>query len=272
MAGVPGPAEESSPKGGASLGLEKAPNGRDLGGYLTRDGRTVVAGQLLRTEALSRLTAQDLAVLAGLGVRTVVDFRGEAEVGMSGPDLLPSGCTNLHLPVFAADHDIYVTLGALFTGGDESEQRRVLGDGGAERIMEDMYRWFVSDPAARAPYAQTLKRVADAGERPVLFHCTAGKDRTGWMGAIILTALGVPEETVFADYLLTNERQASLLDLFTGPDSVIDPELVRPLLDVRESYLRAAFDQVSQDFGTFRAFVEDGLGGDIEDLKSQLLE
>ncbi|GAB3671823.1 hypothetical protein GCM10027589_41060 [Actinocorallia lasiicapitis] len=256
--------------GGAGLGLEKAPNARDLGGYRTRGGRKVRSGLALRAESLSRLTDADLAVLTELDVRTVIDFRGPGEVRFSGVDRLPAGVEHRELPIFAADHDIYVTLAPLLTTDDKELQRRVLGDGGAEKIMTEMYRWFVSDPLPRAAFATTF-RLLTQGE-PVLFHCTAGKDRTGWMAAIVLTALDVPVETVYNDYLLTNYRQAPLIDLFKGPDSKIDPALVEPLLDVRQVYLDAAFEQVDREYGSFEAFVKDGLGCDLSALRAALLE
>ncbi|GAA3195200.1 tyrosine-protein phosphatase [Actinocorallia longicatena] len=256
--------------GGASLGLEKAPNARDLGGYRTRSGRRVRPGRALRAEALNQLTDDDLGILEGLGLRSVVDFRGPGETAYSGFDRVPAGVESLELPVFAADHDIYVTLAPLFTTDDHDLQRRVLGDGGAEKIMTEMYRWFVNDPLPRDAFATTFRLLSE-GE-PVMFHCTAGKDRTGWMAAIVLTALDVPVETVYNDYLLTNLRQAPLIDMFRGPDSKIDVALVEPLLDVRQGYLDAAFDEVGRRFGSFETFVKDGLGGDITALRGALLE
>jgi len=255
--------------GGTSLGLDRAPNARDLGGYVNVEGLTVREGVMLRAEALNQLTEDDVATLAA--VRTIVDYRSHGEIEAAGEDRLPAGAAYVHLPVFSPDHDIYLTLVPLVTGNDPVRQREVLGDGGAERIMISLYRWFVSDTTVRESFAETLRLISDPEARPVLFHCTAGKDRTGWMAAVLLTALGVHHETVVADYLLTNERQAPLIDMFKGPEFTIDPALLEPLLDVRPQYLQAAFDQVKQDFGTFPAFLRDGLGADEETLRKALL-
>jgi protein-tyrosine phosphatase len=255
--------------GGTSLGLDRAPNARDLGGYVNAEGLTVREGVVLRAEALNQLTEDDVTALAA--VRTIVDYRGHGEIEAAGEDRLPAEAAYAHLPVFAPDYDIYLTLVPLIVSNDPVQQHEVLGDGGAERIMISLYRWFVSDATAREAFAETLRLISDPEARPVLFHCTAGKDRTGWMAAVLLTALGVHHETVVADYLLTNERQAPLIDMFKGPASTIDPALIAPLLDVRPQYLQAAFDQVKQDFGTFPAFLRDGLGADEETLRKALL-
>ncbi|ROO88163.1 protein-tyrosine phosphatase [Actinocorallia herbida] len=256
--------------GGSSLGLESAPNARDLGGYKTADGRSVRPGLVLRTEALHQLTDADQARLRALGVRDVVDFRGAPEIAMSGEDLLPDGVSYHHLPVVAEDHDIYTLIAPLVTDPDPALQRQVLGDGRAEAIMVDLYRWFVSDAEAREPFARALHLVERA-EKPVLFHCTAGKDRTGWLAALLLTALDVPRETILADYLLTNERQRSLADLFQGHGSPIDPALLAPLLDVRAPYLEAAFDQADKEHGSVEAYLTDVLGADPDRLRARLL-
>ncbi|MDX6741410.1 tyrosine-protein phosphatase [Actinocorallia sp. A-T 12471] len=256
--------------GGLSLGLETAPNARDLGGYATADGRAVRPGLVLRTEALHQLSDADIARLRALGVRDVVDFRGAPEIAMSGEDLLPDGTSYHHLPVVAEDHDIYALIAPLVIDPDPELQRRTLADGRAEAIMVDLYRWFVTDAEAREPFARALSLVERA-ETPVLFHCTAGKDRTGWMAALLLTALDVPRETIMADYLLTNERQANLTDLFKGRASPIDPALLAPLLDVRAPYLEAAFDQAEKDHGSVEDFLTDALGADPDRLRSRLL-
>ncbi|MCD0449490.1 tyrosine-protein phosphatase [Actinocorallia sp. API 0066] len=256
--------------GGLSLGLEAAPNARDLGGYRTADGRAVRPGTVLRAEALHRLTDADLARLARLGVRDVVDFRGAPEIAMSGADLLPDGVTGHHLPVVSADHDVYTLITPLVTDPDPAAQHRVLGDGRAEAIMTDLYRWFVSDAEARAPFAHTL-RLIERGTGPILFHCTAGKDRTGWMAALLLSALDVPRESIVADYLLTNERQANLVDLFRTPESPIDATLLEPLLDVRPAYLEAAFAQAEAEHGTVQDFLTGPLGADLDVLRHHLL-
>ncbi|MEV4560617.1 tyrosine-protein phosphatase [Kitasatospora sp. NPDC049285] len=259
-----------------SLGLAAAANARDLGGYRTADGRTVRPGALLRTEALSRLGDRDRELLGGLGLRHVVDLRSLDEVRHHGPDLIPGlpvavlpvdanaaltvpaldgfGPTLHHLPVFAADFDLYVTLRRALAGGDERAKQEALGGGRATAMMTAMYRWFVTDAGARSRFAAVLRLIADADGGPVLFHCTAGKDRTGWTAALLLTALGVPREAVLADYLLTNDRAAHLI---ARTEAVL-----RPLARAEAAYLDAAFEELTAGWPTFEHFWHDGLGLD----------
>ena len=249
-----------------TLGLAAAPNARDLGGYRTADGRTVRRGVALRADALSRLKDADLDVLTALGVRTVIDLRGLNEVAENGADRLPEGggVRLVALPVYAAEHDIYLSLREVLAGQDAVAQQALLGNGGAERIMTEMYRWFVTDPGIRSLFADAVRLLADPDATPVLFHCTAGKDRTGWTAAILLTALGVDRDTVYADYLLTNERSAALteriMEMFRSNAVMEDPTLMMPVIRAEAAYLDAAFAAVAEGWPSFDAFLTDGLG------------
>ena len=251
-----------------SLGLHTAANARDLGGYRTADGRTVRTGVALRSDALNRLNDADLDVLTGLGVRTVVDLRGVNEVQENGADRLPAdGSVRLvHQPVYSPEHDIYISLRDVLAGADAVAQQALLGGGGAERIMSEMYGWFVTAPAMRVHFAETVRLLADPDATPLLFHCTAGKDRTGWAAAIVLTALGVDRATVYQDYLLTNDRSAALiqriLEVFRTNAVMEDPTLMLPVIRADASYLDAAFAAVDAGWPSFDDFLTDGLGLD----------
>lgn len=285
-----------------SLGLQGAANARDLGGYRTGDGRTVRHGVALRADALNRLTEADLAVMAGSGLRRVVDLRSLDEVREAGPDLIPGlptteishaeysatpvtvepadpdGLTLHHLPIFAADFDIYVALRNALAGRDAEVQRGLLGDGKAEQMMIGLYRWFVTDAVARDRFASVLRLLAAPDGPPVLFHCSAGKDRTGWVAALLLTALGVDRETVFEDYLLTNERSARLtehtVESFGTRGLMKEPTLLLPIFRAERGYLEAAYEEVTAGWVTFEKFWQDGLGLDddvLDGLRRNLL-
>ncbi|MBP0454538.1 tyrosine-protein phosphatase [Kitasatospora sp. RG8] len=285
-----------------SLGLQGAVNARDLGGYRAAGGTVLRHGVALRSDGLNRLTDADLGLLGSLGLRQVVDLRSLDEVREAGPDRVPGlpvaaiaaaemsatpitvepatpdGVTLHHVPVFAADFDIYVTLRDALADRSPEKQRALLGDGRAAAMMTGLYRWFVTDQVARERFAVVLRLLAAPDGPPLLFHCSAGKDRTGWTAAILLTALGVDRETVFADYLLTNERSAgiveNIVDSFFTRGLMQEPELLLPVFRAERSYLEAAFEEVATGWGTFQGFWRDGLGLDdevLEGLRANLL-
>lgn len=286
-----------------SLGLTGAANARDLGGYRTADGRVLRHGVALRADALNRLSDEDLDTLASYGLRQVVDLRSLDEVREAGPDRisgLPAaeipaeeysgtpitverstseGITLHHVPVFAADFDIYVAMRDALRGRDAEKQYALLGDGKAEEMMIGLYRWFVTDPLARERFATVIRLLAAPDGAPLLFHCSAGKDRTGWTAALVLTALGVDRDTVFRDYLLTNARSARVIDhivdSFYSRGVMKDPALLLPIFRADRIYLEAAFAEVANGWPTFDHFWHDGLGLDttvLDGLRTNLLD
>ncbi|WP_052391004.1 tyrosine-protein phosphatase [Streptomyces sp. NRRL B-24484] len=285
-----------------SLGLRGAVNARDLGGYRTADGRVVKPGAALRADALNRLGEDDLALLADHGLRQIVDLRSLDEVREAGPDIvrgLPTaeiaaaelsatpvtverttddGITLHHLPVFAREFDIYVALRNALADRDADKQRALLGDGRAEGMMIGLYRWFVTDAVARERFATVVRLLAEPGGTPLLFHCSAGKDRTGWTAALVLTALGVDRDTVYEDYLLTNERSAAIVehvvDSFGTRGLMKEPALLLPIFRADRTYLDAAYEEVAAGWPSFEDFWRDGLGLDdtvLDGLRANLL-
>ncbi|RKE20731.1 tyrosine-protein phosphatase [Streptomyces sp. TLI_171] len=236
-----------------SLHLASAPNFRDLGGYRTADGRWVKLGQVYRSDDLSKLTDQDLAKLHRLGIRTVFDLRTPAEQ-QSAPDRLPVGARAVSANV----------LGAADTGRFEVTDPQAAVD-----MMVAAERTMVSSDTARAAYSQLLAAADDRGA--VLFHCTAGKDRTGWGAAALLTALGVPQETVRADYLASNAYRAQVNAATLAQLPPAYRSVYQPLLDVRPEYLAAGFDEVEARYGSFDAYLRSGLGVNAKKLRQDLL-
>ncbi len=246
--------------------LEGAVNVRDLGGYRTADGLEVARGRVFRGDALHRLTPGDVTTLSGLGLRTVVDFRLPGEVLVNGEDRLPGGATRVSLPVPGGDVGTFYDL---IASGDHDRQRAELGQGRAAEFMLRVHRGFVADQRQRDGFGIALRMMADATRGlPLLYHCTSGKDRTGWMTAIALTALGVPHATVLADYLLSNDvyqsRYFKLTNDLAKTGMMREPGLLRPILELNASYLEAAFDEVGRRYGTFSEFMNRGLGMDAQ--------
>ena len=242
------------------VALDGAMNVRDIGGYRSVHGPEVVRGRLFRGDALSRLTNGDVERLDRLGLRTVIDFRTSGEVLIGGDDRLPYGVEFARLPVSGGDLE---AISELIAGGDHERQRRELGDGRAASFMAEMNRGFVTDPRQREAFGAALRLLCAPGRLPLLYHCTGGKDRAGWMTAIVLTALGVPRELVLRDYLLSNDfhrtdYQKLRYDLVkTG--IVADPELLRPVLEQSATYLGAAFEEADRRYGSFGRFLAYGL-------------
>ncbi|MFV6026899.1 tyrosine-protein phosphatase [Streptomyces sp. NPDC056264] len=248
--------------------LQGAVNVRDLGGHRTSDGRQVRYGQVFRGDALGRLTDADLAALSALDLRTVLDFRTPEEVARDGADRLPGGLVPTARPV--ADLGLYATTTTAIASKDPVRQRELLGGGKAERLMRDIYRAFVTDEAGRRQFAATARDIAHGKAAPLLFHCTSGKDRTGWMGYLLLRAVGVPSRTAERDYLLSNayraEADRKVREGLKQGGYMENPELLVPLQEVRADYLGAALDQIRRDYGTFHAYLTEGLGLDARTL------
>jgi protein-tyrosine phosphatase len=245
---------------GRSLGLASLPNLRDVGGYPTRDGGRVRTGLLYRSGELSGLDGADAAVFAGLGIRAVFDLRSEAERAMQ-PDRLPAGTEQIEVDVVrdstaASPRELMALL------ADPRAASEALAGGRAAAMWAAMYRELVHLPSARAGYGRLFGDLAHPRRRPALFHCTTGKDRTGWAAAALLLLLGVPDDLVMADYLASGPHLRALaqpwLDRIAALGS--DPELIRPIMDVRPEYLEAAIDEMGRRFGTVEGYFADGLG------------
>jgi protein-tyrosine phosphatase len=244
------------------LPLEGAPNFRDIGGYRTADGHYTKWGMIYRAGALARLTEKDYAYLAPLGIKLVCDLRIDRErqqaptkwVGANPPEILPS----------TIDTITWVPEGM------EMKER-----------MLTVYRRIPYD--ASAPLTEMVHRILN-GQTPTMFHCSAGKDRTGTFAAFLLTALGVPFETVREDFLLTNkylvpEDKASELAAETQKRMNLPkpPSLqeLRYYLGVDDSYLEVAFQVIREKFGSFNNYWRDQLKltpADLAALKAMLLE
>jgi protein-tyrosine phosphatase len=242
--------------------LDGAQNVRDIGGYRSVFGADVARGRVFRGDALSRLTQTGVNKLADLGLRTVIDFRTSGEILLGGTDRLPPGVTAVSLPVTGGE------LGAfsdLIAGGDHELQEEALGHGRAADFMVQTYRDFAADQRQRERFGAALRLIADKPYGlPLLYHCTSGSHRSGFLTALLLTALGVPREPVMRDYLLSNDAHRAAyakLSLDLAKTGLLrDPGLLRPVLELSPSYLDAAYEEAWRRYGSFGAFLTRGLG------------
>ncbi|MFG3370265.1 tyrosine-protein phosphatase [Streptomyces sp. NPDC048156] len=250
------------------VSLQGAVNVRDVGGYRVLGGGRVRQGLVYRADALSKLTDADLTTLSGLGLRRVVDYRVPVEIQYDGADRLPAGLTPQSRPV--SDNGLYAQMMAAISSKDPARQEEMLGDGRAAAFMRSVYPRFVSDADNRARFAATLRDAAygTGGRGALLYHCTSGKDRTGWTTYVLLLLLGVPERSAVDDYLASNAFRAAydakVRDGLKQSGMMLNPDLLIPLQEVRREYLSAALDQARADYGSLGRYVSQGLGLDLD--------
>lgn len=224
--------------------LQGASNFRDLGGYPGRGGRTLRWRRLFRSDHLGALTAADRARLVPLGLAQAFDFRGVAERA-AAPYELPG----------LAQHSLAIEPTVAQRMQEITESGHALTVPVVEGLMRDLYRGLVDERQRR--FSEFFAHLVRA-DTPVVFHCTAGKDRTGVAAALVLLALGVPRETVMRDYLLTNE----VFKPPWTPRADLDPEVLQALWGVQESYLETAFEAIDSHHGGAEHYLRHHIGLD----------
>lgn len=226
-------------------------NFRDVAGttsaYTTTHDGVMRAGVFYRSNALTP-TASDLATLNSLGIGNVFDLRTPSEIAGT-PDTLPTGAAyeNINI-VGSANVNVSLTSAAA-----------------SRQMMQDMNRAFVTDTAQRAQFRHLFEELASADDA-ALFHCTAGKDRTGWTAAILQSIAGVSSSDIMSNYLATNDYTAKRVaaTLAALPSSYVS--IYAPLLGVEASYLQAGLDQIQTSYGSLQNYLTQGLGLDQETL------
>ncbi|MGU7769377.1 tyrosine-protein phosphatase [Burkholderia sp. MR1-5-21] len=229
--------------------LSSASNFRDTAGpegtgYETASGATMKKGVIYRSPALA-LSASDLATVDTLGITQVRDLRTTSEIHAQ-PDVPLAGATWQNFNVLGV-----AELGPIPTTGATGTA-----------FMQAMYQAFVTAETARTSYRELFAGFA-AGSGNLVFHCTAGKDRTGWAAAILHTILGVPQQTIFADYLLTNTYRAAEIAAYvaqarkTGGQDAAD--MMAALQGAQAGYLQTAFDQATASYGSMASYIANGL-------------
>jgi protein-tyrosine phosphatase len=222
------------------LSLQGASNFRDLGGYPTGDGRTTRWRHIFRSNHLGQLTTADIEIVRALGVRSAFDFRGldERAAGVC----VVNEITVHSLPI---EPTVVASLRAELARG-------TLTGPAALEIMRESYRNYVrhNTHSFRNLFGHLLEDRA-----PLVIHCTAGKDRTGFASALILHALGVPDDVIAEDYLLTNRHYKR--DVSSAAD--LPADVLNAIGSVEASSLAAAFEAVSSDYGDLETYLRDGL-------------
>jgi protein-tyrosine phosphatase len=226
--------------------LARWPNFRDIGGVAAAGGRRVRQGRFFRSPALSDLRPAEEKLLLKLDPGLIVDFRSVAEISETAGDL-PGALVErrVHLAIPPLVNERYRALFA---------SERMCHEAVAEEMVES-YRDFARQ--YHDTFARFLAATHDAGDRAVIFHCTAGKDRTGFAAALLLAALGAPSDEVERDYLDTAKHWR--------PDAALEAVLPEParkaVFGVARGYLRAALDELTAVHGGPARFAEAALGG-----------
>lgn len=229
------------------LPLQGGRNFRDLGGYRTVDGRMVKWGLLYRSGEMHDLTPADYSYLQRRGIRTVCDFRDTAERTRE-PTLWPAGQT----PKVLSD-DYTLDVSAMKLPGDPASWTR-------EQVVTAMTATYPQLlDQFKGQYARMFAELL-AGDVPLAFHCTAGKDRTGVAAALLLTALGVPRATVVEDYLLSNQHMAPMPAHPIGFWAKLSPEAARAFAGVDRHYIDAVFAVTDRHPGGTMGYLKDKLG------------
>ena len=268
------PAELAAPERSShrQLNFEGIANFRDLGGYPAADGRAVKWGKLYRSGHLATASNADLAGLAALQLASVIDFRSGAEK-TEEPNRLPDPASFalVEIPVLdEGNRNLYNEISTRIEEG-------TLGDFDPDLTMIQANRQFADEFTPQ--FRQFVDTVLEAEGAPVLWHCTAGKDRTGFAAAVLLRILGVPQDIIMQDYLASREpalesrrKELLMLRLFEGKETA---DKIAVMLGVEQAWLKAAFEQIDTTWGSFDNYVAQGLllsAADIQRLRENLLE
>jgi len=239
--------------------MQSIHNFRDFGGYPTRDGAAIKRGVLYRSGSMANACAADLEQLSSLNIRTVIDLRTEKEQER-GPDRIPVTAQghSVHLPIKVSNHiesGYLMHLGSLLKDGIRTFD--------FARAFIVAYQEYARDFVQE--FSEVIRLASDEENLPILIHCTAGKDRTGFACSLIQLILGVPTDLVLYDYLLSNAH----LDTFTDETLHrirflrflgLTRERLMPLFEARREFIQAAWNQMNASFGGVQGYVEDGLG------------
>jgi len=247
--------------------LEGSVNFRDLGGYRAVDGRRVHWGKVFRSDNLGRLVDRDVGYLEKMGVRLVCDFRTPAEIKKL-PDRYPQG-----------DHGRVLRLPIRHGEIDPADTFERIKNGDIDWMTEEfMIKGYINNIEDFAPqWATFFNALAEPSNRPLVFHCTGGKDRAGVAAALILLVLGVPEETVVRDHGLSNLYIATVLHRINDRIRAmgVNPADISAYFTAPEKAITAVLKHLTEKYGSAANYLINKAGIDekvLIRLKEDLLE
>lgn len=243
--------------------LKNFSNFRDLGGYKTKDGRTVKWGLFYRSEDLSNLKDNDLKYFESLGIKYVLDYRSEDEVSRN-PDVQVKLVKNINIP------------GMNIKGNDNLDMttyvEQILQGSTMDINPEDLLREaYKTMPLDNPAYKELFKLFRNPEDTAILQHCTAGKDRTGVGSALILLALNVDEETIIKDYLESNNNRKNFTKniIETYKDYMKDEKvkkMIEGILGVDETLIKSSLNSIKNKYGTYEDYFKNEYELDEDEL------
>ena len=242
------------------INLEGTLNTRDLGGQITKDGYTIKKSSLIRSDAPSKITFNDIQILKDHGLALDIDLRTTSEAGEK-PDPAIDGVTYLHLPVFKEQ--------AAGITREEKAMKDIMqmmieiSEEKASQNMMNLYRSLIEDPYSRSQYETFLNAVLDC-DGAVLWHCTAGKDRAGFATIIVEEALGLDRKIIYDNYMRTTENLKPEIErirsLVQKRGLVMkDEAALNVFFGTRPEFFETIYQTVENNFGSFDQFIEEGL-------------
>lgn len=240
------------------IGLENTINFRDLGGLQTRDGRTVRKGFIYRSDNLAKLETNDFGAFNALRIGTVYDLRTDHEIA-GKEDHLPANVRYMHTPVVQDN-----------AGEIKGLKKRVLNGEITEQQARDMTAKFYADAVTvNIGSVKSILKQITTSEQPVLYHCSAGKDRTGIISALILSILNVDRQVIVDDFMVSNYYRRERAEKTLGKAKlgrIIKPKLnmdaIEVLSTVDKSFIGATFNAIDSTYGGMEPFIEKELGID----------
>lgn len=259
---------------GVNLNIQSVPNLRDLGGYDTTDGKKIKEGLVYRSNQLNPISREDISKLQALHLKTIYDLR-TAEERAQFPDQISGDSKEIWLNVLADNSSAGVATLAK-TLQNTNEVNTIMGNGKAVELFKQVYTDLVELPSAKKAYHDFFLSLANDKNLPALFHCTAGKDRTGWAAASLLALLGTPKDQIYSNYLDSNTylipAYQKQIDSFVAAGGKKD--IILDVIGVRKEYLDASFNTVEKNYGSIENYFEQGLHIDKttqEKIKKNLL-
>ena len=242
--------------------LEGTINTRDLGAYFL-DNININKGVLFRSDKLSNLTENDINKLKNLGIKRIVDFRSELEKSRE-PNIIPNGIKYIEMPI-SVDKKMNEKLKDILSGNNDKDIRDFLIDANKEFVLDH-----------QSVFSNFLKDLVKYKE-PTLFHCTAGKDRTGFAAYLIYSICGIDEDFIILDYLSSNkyieknlEKQFENISKIMGL-SIEEAREIEPILRVDIDYITSAIDTINENYNSVQEFITNTLNFSLRE-QDQLKE